>query len=732
MSQSIITTAFEQWKAQEAAGGNTVVVDEFVLAFVPGLNPNTPINRSEGLPPAGQIVHRQAVNKTGVVNQNAVVYSVTIGTEIGDFDFNWIGLVNKASGTVAMIVHAPTQRKIANANGQQGNALTRSFLMEYDGAASETGITVPAETWQIDFTARLTGIDERQRMINIDHYGPGAFFGNGFLVAKTGQQYYVTAGNAYVGGLRAVLAANKNITVSAKPVKVWADVSLQGNVVSQWESVVSVSVATTLADYQDNAGFMHRVFAVASIDAAGNITDLRPQGSLTDDALAKHEKSRNHPDGTLAEKGFVKLSSATDSNSETLAATPKAVKAVMDSASNSLDLHEKSRDHPDGTLLYKGFVQLASATDSTSETLAATPKAVKIAMDNANARLAKDRNGADIPNVPLFRQNLALKGAALVDIGKTAGTVAAGDDSRIVNALPKTGGTVTGWLAVTGILDGPIGPGGYKSNILVGTAGGNGAITNAGGTGFGLHASNVIYFWNDNSGYAMSISPTILSVNRPISILSGAGAALSIKSQNEGDVCYIMSVSDTASKSKWYIGNTQENNTSFDLVNSKAGVALKINDTISTTAPFSASKLTSAGDVIAGGGATTYQANGDIKGAAWANGLLSTYINAMRSTSALSGNGWWRDPVSKMIIQWCTGPAIIHETLNVVTKFPIPFPSACLMAHVSTKNPAQDINSDVWYQVASWDNTSATCILQRPGGGTAGAAVYPLFIAIGF
>ncbi len=388
MSQSIITTAFEQWKAQEAAGGNTVVVDEFVLALVPGLDPNAPIDRSEGLPPAGQIVHRQAVNKVGVVNQNAVVYSITLGTEIGDFDFNWIGLVNKTSGTVAMIVHAPTQRKIANANGQQGNALTRSFLMEYDGAASETGITVPAETWQIDFTARLTGIDEMQRLINLDHYGPGAFFADGFLVAKTGQQYYVTAGSAYVGGLRAVLAANKNITVSAKPVNVWADVSLQGNVVSQWESVVTVTVAATRADYQDNAGFMHRVFAVASIDAAGNITDLRPQGSLTEqetsDALAKHEKSRNHPDGTLTEKGFV---------------------------------------------------QMSSATDSDSETLAATSKAAKIAMDNGNARLAKERNGADIPNAALFRQNLALKGAALVDIGKTAGTAAAGDDSRIVDAI---------------------------------------------------------------------------------------------------------------------------------------------------------------------------------------------------------------------------------------------------------------------------------------------------------
>ncbi|HDW0506207.1 TPA: phage tail protein, partial [Escherichia coli] len=61
-----------------------------------------------------------------------------------------------------------------------------------------------------------------------------------------------------------------------------------------------------------------------------------------------------------------------------------------------------------GTTQQRGLVQLNSAVNSTSETQAATPSAVKIAMDNANARLAKDRNGGDIPNVALFLQNLGL------------------------------------------------------------------------------------------------------------------------------------------------------------------------------------------------------------------------------------------------------------------------------------------------------------------------------------
>ncbi|HFB2053551.1 tail fiber protein, partial [Escherichia coli] len=62
---------------------------------------------------------------------------------------------------------------------------------------------------------------------------------------------------------------------------------------------------------------------------------------------------------------------------------------------------------PDASLTQKGVVRLNSAVNSESETEAATPKAVRIAMDNANARLAKDRNGADIPNKQLFLDNIS-------------------------------------------------------------------------------------------------------------------------------------------------------------------------------------------------------------------------------------------------------------------------------------------------------------------------------------
>ncbi|ECI5564054.1 phage tail protein [Salmonella enterica subsp. enterica] len=104
-----------------------------------------------------------------------------------------------------------------------------------------------------------------------------------------------------------------------------------------------------------------------------------------DARLDEHEHSTNHPDATLTQKGFTQLSNATDSDDETKAATPKAVKAAMAEARNHTHTWNQITGVPDGTLTQKGIVQLNSATDSTSTTEAATPSAVKAAMDKANA-----------------------------------------------------------------------------------------------------------------------------------------------------------------------------------------------------------------------------------------------------------------------------------------------------------------------------------------------------------
>ncbi|EFL0141074.1 phage tail protein [Escherichia coli] len=147
-----------------------------------------------------------------------------------------------------------------------------------------------------------------------------------------------------------------------------------------FRTILTVSSTATVALTVDNTMVM------ATVD-------------YVDDKLKEHEQSRRHPDASLTAKGFVQLSSATNSVSETQAATPKAVKAAYDLANGKYTAQ-------DATTARKGLVQLSSATNSTSETLAATPKAVKAAYDNAEKRLQKDQNGGDIPDKGTFLNNI--------------------------------------------------------------------------------------------------------------------------------------------------------------------------------------------------------------------------------------------------------------------------------------------------------------------------------------
>ncbi|WP_245835072.1 phage tail protein, partial [Yersinia kristensenii] len=82
-----------------------------------------------------------------------------------------------------------------------------------------------------------------------------------------------------------------------------------------------------------------------------------------------------------------------------------------------------------------------------------------------------------------------------------------------VGALPITGGELSGPLAVNGTHDAPLGPGGFRSCLATPP---NGGITNPSGTGIGLHSNGTIYAWNDATGYAFSLSPTLMSFSRPV------------------------------------------------------------------------------------------------------------------------------------------------------------------------------------------------------------------------
>ncbi|EAR5962941.1 phage tail protein [Salmonella enterica] len=672
MSQTTITLAFEQWKAQQGATGEPVLLDEFVFANVPGLDPDQPVDRNETLPPAEQIVHRQAVSRKGVVNDNAVVHSVVLGADVGDFSFNWIGLLNKASGTLAMIVHAPLQQKLKTAEGQQGNVLTRSFLMEYNGAQAETGINTPAETWQIDFTARMAGMDERQRLENIDIFGAAAFFGDGYLVGKSGNQFYVTKGTGYVAGLRTTLAENLNITVTTRPVKVWLDVCWTGTLTSVWGVQSRITVADNLADYVQN-GVQHYVFAVAGIDENGNITDLRPKGTLNEqqasDALRKHAQSRNHPDATTREKGFVQLSSDTNSDSETLAATPKAVKAAMDNANGRLAKNSNGGDIPDKDLFvrrigaaraFDGAVTIGGDANpwTTAEFIVWLESQgafnhpywmCKGSWDYAGNKVITDTGCGNICLAGAVIEVMGVRGAMTIRVTTPTTTSGGGIASAQFTYINHGDGYAPGWrrdfntinkptpedvgaLSVNGgRLNGPLGIG--TDNAL----GGNSIVLGDNDTGFkqdgdgvlSIYANNARVGYIDNAGLHMLADIFAAGVVR-----AGSEKKISLTSNNNSAL--------TATFNLW----GDPNRPTVIELDDDQGWHL-----YSQRNPDGSIVFTVNGDITANtlrSGGAIYQNNGDIFGSLWGNGWLSTWINnnfvsAVRlGPQALSG-GLWRD-----------------------------------------------------------------------------------------
>ncbi|HHA1916275.1 TPA: phage tail protein [Enterobacter asburiae] len=150
---------------------------------------------------------------------------------------------------------------------------------------------------------------------------------------------------------------------------------------------------------------------IESVELTIDTSTVMATQDYVDDKLAEHEQSRRHPDATLTAKGFTQLSSATDSVSETLAATPRAVKTAYDLANGKYTAQ-------DATTAQKGIVQLSSATDSTSETLAATPKAVKTVSDNVT-KLEKSLGTAAKKDVQESRDDIT-PGRVLVNGGAIA------------------------------------------------------------------------------------------------------------------------------------------------------------------------------------------------------------------------------------------------------------------------------------------------------------------------
>ncbi|SJN58738.1 Tail fiber protein [Vibrio ruber DSM 16370] len=317
MSQVVIPLEFERYLQDRIINGQAPDMNEMIFAYIPGLDPEQTIDRNQGLPDPSYWVYQQDVMQQAKLNDDAIIYSLVIPGEVKKFTFNAIYLHDKqTANSCGLVVHKMTETK------EPEMSSVRSCVQQYSGAASIAKIHVTPESWQIDYHARLYGIDDDLRLACWDLFGDASFLGNGFQVKASDGGYQCSPGVGYVGGLRCVNDALTTLSNVQAGDGIYLDVRWQGDVLSrwatQWKLVVS---ATSLTDYVDH-GTQHYVTQIAAVKANGSVTDLRHLG-IDESKL---------PNATTTRKGVVAL--ATDGNVKTGKGTgvisPRQLKQALD------------------------------------------------------------------------------------------------------------------------------------------------------------------------------------------------------------------------------------------------------------------------------------------------------------------------------------------------------------------------------------------------------------------
>ena len=317
------------------------------------------------------------------------------------------------------------------------------------------------------------------------------------------------------------------------------------------------------------------------------------------------------------------------------------------------------------------------------ETQAATPKAVKIAMDNANARLAKERNLADLPNPALARQNLQLGDSSMKNTGTTANTVAAGDDARITGAMQKSQNgadipDVAKFLKNLGLNE-TLNP---SKRVSIGSL----------GTGLFDGSKPAINIGDSDSGFIFESDGVIgiYANNQKIAELTNTG----IKSIGYMTIQLGALILDNDT---YFLRHSSADNAGFSGNNIELGSwngigfpctydqITRIYLNTRTGEIGLTGDLKAGGNVYSGSDAWLDQ-TGNLQGSAWGSGGLKQYMSNgfnKENTTSLAVNGWHKDESTGIITQWGSGNT---TTIGANVTFPIPFPNVCTSITSNERN----------------------------------------------
>lgn len=146
-----IVNSGKQYITDNIIGNVPSRITRFILANVPHSDPTAPVDQDEVMPTAEQIVFDEPITRKASITPDEVVFSQIMLSDVGDFDFNWIGLATDDSTLIA-VVYTPLQHKQKYEGVQVGNTLTRNIVLKFANAAEALDVHIAPETWQFDFT----------------------------------------------------------------------------------------------------------------------------------------------------------------------------------------------------------------------------------------------------------------------------------------------------------------------------------------------------------------------------------------------------------------------------------------------------------------------------------------------------------------------------------------------------------------------------------------------------
>ncbi|HHK8579870.1 phage tail-collar fiber domain-containing protein [Vibrio parahaemolyticus] len=274
--KSILTAAGKALLAQLNAEEKPLIIDKMIFANVPS-RPEFP--QPDDVVPNDHVVHQEGVEQRGRLSADSVIYSTTLTSDVGPFEFNWTGAYCSEYGVLVTIDHHALTPKSADEPGVAGNTLVRSVVLEYKDIAEITNITVDASSWQYNATPRMKKMDDDVAQAIIDQNGKDWFIEDGFLVTPQASAFNIKAGAGYVSGNRVTLEFDRNVQVPNKPSFIYIDAHREGTPTGEQVTLFDfVVTAEEKDDYTDANGVKHFVCKIAQVLEDGSVSDLRPEG----------------------------------------------------------------------------------------------------------------------------------------------------------------------------------------------------------------------------------------------------------------------------------------------------------------------------------------------------------------------------------------------------------------------------------------------------------------------